>query len=154
MNCQNLQCLHHYFYTKSPLPHYFYKITSSTKSSLLQHGPDRLWERTEDSLISSRRTVTAVTLQDQGTLLPHGSWKSKDTNEHPQVPPVTSATPAPRASCTFLLKHLQPGQHWLFFFFLLLNSCRCGPEFCKSKTEGANIPLPFLIHPFEMLKCH
>lgn len=154
MNCQNLQCLHHYFYTKSPLPHYFYKITSSTKSSLLQHGPDRLWEWTEDSLISSRRTVTAVTLQDQGTLLPHRSWSQRTPmNTHKSHQWPQQLLLRGQAALSFSSISSQ-GSTEYFFFFLLLNSCRCGPEFCKSKIEGANIPVPFLIHPFEMLKCH
>lgn len=138
--------INHHFYTKSPLlqNHHFYHMVQTgceSEQKTLWFPAEGLW-----SPLSPSRT------KELSSHTGHGSQRTPvNTLKSHQWP---QQTPAPRASCTFLLKHLQLGQRWVVGFFLLLNSCRCGPEFCKSKIEGANIPVPFPINPFEMLKCH
>lgn len=145
------------YITTSTLNHHFHTI--STKSPLLQNH--HFYNMVQTGCESEQKTLWFPA----GGRWPLSPSRTKELSSHTghevkghQWTP-TSPTSDLSNSCSEGKLHFpsqaSPARAALsIFFFLLLNSCRCGPEFCKSKTEGANIPVPFLIHPFEMLKCH
>lgn len=146
------------YITTSTLNHHFHTI--STKSPLLQNH--HFYNMVQTSCESEQKTLwfpagglwplSPSRTKELSSHTGHGSQKTPmNTHKSHQWPQQLLLRG--QAALSFSSISSQ-GSTEYFFFFLLLNSCRCGPEFCKSKIEGANIPVPFLIHPFEMLKCH